>query len=61
VTDDRRLDGFPSQWIGDFDRNFDSGGNPARTVCGLENREVNWDDVGGTFDDEFGEPQLPEG
>jgi TIGR03009 family protein len=44
-----------------FDRNFDSGRNPARTVYAFENREVNWDDAEGTFDHEFGELKLPDG
>ena len=44
-----------------FDRNFDRGRNPARTVYAFENREVNRDDAEGTFDQECGEPTLPEG
>jgi hypothetical protein len=44
-----------------FDRNFDHGRNPARTVHAFENREVNWNDAEGTFDLELGEPKLPEG
>jgi TIGR03009 family protein len=44
-----------------FDRNFDSGKNPARTVYAFENREVNWDDTEGSFASECGEPKVPEG
>jgi hypothetical protein len=47
-----------------FDRNFDSGKNPARSVYAFENREVNWDDADGTFDrelGELGESKTPEG
>ena len=44
-----------------FDRNFDRGRNPARTIYAFENREVNWDDAEGTFGREFGEPKLPDG
>jgi len=44
-----------------FDRNFDSQRNPARTTFTFENVQVNWDDAEGTFDREFGEPNVPDG